>query len=110
MIEERYPSLWRLISSCFHQDWDLEASTWEPLVQRFIATAGAETVTGAARELGQVLQSVADNDELHELVYDELGCAYDPRPNGLEVRDWLEQIRLRLHAASMGGKGSEPAG
>ncbi len=91
MAADNYEALDRFISNWFHQDWDLEARSWPELIEKFKIVASKERVKQVHSELKAFLKDTRDDDSLHELVYEEFGCGYDPRPE-CSVREWLTQL------------------
>jgi hypothetical protein len=100
MIEERYPTLWRLIAGDFHEDSDLYEPTWEPILQHFLVVNPPEVAADAAREIGEILRTCQGQD-LRDLVFRDW-VARTTRSLTVGVREWLEQIHHRLeHAADL---------
>lgn len=45
------------------------------------------------------LGTVTDENELRDLLFLGFGCAYDPTPHGLRLREWLTEMRRRILAS-----------
>jgi len=88
MSTENYEALDRFIGNWFHQDWDLEARSWPELVEKFKVVASKERIKQVHGELKSLLKNTKDDGTLDELVYEEFGCGFDPRPEH-SVREWL---------------------
>jgi hypothetical protein len=90
--------LHQLFGAYFHQDWPLEGDDWPAIVALYLRDVGGEEGRTAAAALDALLGSVADGGELARIVYDELGCEYDPRPElgGPTLREWLGQVTEAL--------------
>ncbi len=95
MSANDYESLDRFIGNWFHQDWDLEARTWQELIEKFKLVSRKERVKQVHDDLRSFLQTTKSDDELCELVFEEFGCGYDPRPEQ-GVREWLGDIATAL--------------
>lgn len=90
MITEEYPNLFQLLGY-LNQDWDCDFETWRDAVKSFIEGHSEASRFQAALELGALLKSDLDERALLGLL-PELGCFYDPRAEGLTVRQWLREI------------------
>ena len=80
------------LASYFHQDYDLEAETPLGVVENFLEESDARSVVELRRELTRLLAGAAGEAQLvQEWLGD--GCAsYDPRRDGLSMRDWYRAI------------------
>ncbi|KMS88039.1 MULTISPECIES: contact-dependent growth inhibition system immunity protein [Streptomyces] len=82
-----------LASSYFHQDYDLEADSPLGVVELFRESEEPATAQALAAEITTLLASPdATEDRLAEIWLDEAQAAYDPRRDGVSVRDWLSQV------------------
>lgn len=91
MSADNYEALDRFISNWFHQDWDMEARSWPELIEKFKVVASKERVLQVHAELKALLRDTKDDNALDDMVFEEFGCGYDPRPEH-SVRDWLTQL------------------
>ena len=91
MSTEDYEALDRFIGNWFHQDWDLEARSWPELVDKFKVVASKERVQQVHVQLKALLKATKDDTALDELVFEEFGCGYDPRPDH-SLREWLIEL------------------
>lgn len=95
MENNDYELLDNFLSNWFHQDWDLEARSWQELVAKFKTISRAERVQQVHLELKSFLKDKKRDDELCEIVFEEFGCSYDPRPQQT-VRAWLTELAAEL--------------
>ncbi|HEX7050856.1 MAG TPA: contact-dependent growth inhibition system immunity protein [Longimicrobiales bacterium] len=66
----------------------------------YIERQPATALHATAREIDALLGAGLCEYQLAHIVLYELGCAYDPAHDGLEVSDWLRTLRDRLRAAA----------
>lgn len=95
MASDNYELLDSFLGNWFHEDWDLEASDWQQLVEKFKTISRKERVEQVHLDLKQFLKEKKNDSELCEVVFDEFGCCYDPRPQQ-EVRAWLTELAAAL--------------
>ena len=93
-----YPKLRFLFGAFFHQDWDTEGDDWPDLVRNYANGQPAAELEATAAEVDRLLADFHDDVALSHLLYRELWCEYDPRPDlgGPTVRAWLGQIAAFL--------------
>lgn len=81
-------------SSVFHQDWDLEGSNTEEIVDAYMRESeygvDHDLLCEALLELSQTEYS---DSEIRRKIIDEYGSCYNPTPNSMGVRDWLCLVR-----------------
>lgn len=78
----------------FHQDWPVDDSSWQAVVERY-RTENASTDAGrVAQEIVQLIQRHPDDDSLVAEL-DRLGCCYWPGAPGL-YRAWLSEVVVAL--------------
>jgi len=107
--ETAYPELFQFLGGYFHQDWALDATTPTEVVRGFLAEAPTEQVAGVVAEVDRLLAGEPSDAALARVVYEELGCDYDPTPDGVSVRDWLRHVRASLTAGAPPGPDVDPA-
>lgn len=95
MAEHEFESLESFIDNWFHQDWDLEADSWQALVEKFRTVSRKERVQSVHQDLTAFLKRHKDDAEVDAFLFDEFGCGYDPRPDQ-SVRDWLTELAAAL--------------
>ena len=91
MSTDNYETLGKFIGNWFHEDWDLEAGSWQELIEKFKVIASKERVLQVHAELKELIRDNKDDRSLEDMVYEQFGCGYDPRP-GHSVREWLKQV------------------
>jgi hypothetical protein len=89
----------QFLGAYFNQDWDMEAPTWEGIVDIFLRD---EPSSSTIQAIVVTLRELADSDQPEEIVADrllrEFGSFYDPRGSGVRIRDWLLAVAERLTA------------
>ncbi|MEZ0339173.1 contact-dependent growth inhibition system immunity protein [Mycobacterium sp. pV006] len=88
----------QFLGAYFHQDWDLEADSWEGLVDIYVDD---HPVVDQLRTLADELDEVRDSrpeQPLQHFFIRTVGVDYNPEP--VPYKEWLGQIsdRLRRHA------------
>ncbi|WP_337174258.1 contact-dependent growth inhibition system immunity protein [Paludisphaera sp.] len=94
MSTSAYPRLEQLFGAFMHQDWDAEGRDWPELVRNFGRGQPAAELTLAADELDRLLAESPDDSGLSDRLRRELGCYFDPNPdgNGPPIRAWLGSV------------------
>lgn len=82
--------LFQFFGGYFHQDWDVDASSWEEVVAMFVRASSAEEVRALREALVAWLEGAARVGQAS--LFTELGCYYDPAADGLTEREWVERI------------------
>lgn len=95
MADNDYELLDSFMGSWFHQDWDLEAGSWQQLIEKFKVVTREERIKQVHRDLKAFLKNTKDDNELCEIVFEEFGCCYDPRPQQ-GLRAWLIELATEL--------------
>jgi len=83
----------------FHQDWDLDAKDWEGVIESFVNGNGPAIVVDTEMVISALLDDPLNEHALNHLVFTVWQCSYDPKTDGVSVRNWLESIRERLRKA-----------
>ena len=92
------PDIRHFFGAYFHEDWSLDDPDWKAVLSRFRLTEGQTRCESVARELRLLLATSASDEALRAIVYRQLGCRYDPRPDrgGPTLREWLQQLVVEL--------------
>jgi len=69
MASDNYELLDSFLGNWFHQDWDLEARSWQQLVEKFKTISRKERVEQVHLDLKRFLKEMKSDDELCEIVY-----------------------------------------
>ena len=93
---ERHKRLEQFFGAYFHEDWDVEASDWTAIVAAFAAHASPED----CKQLADDVMWVATRSDAAAFLFEQLGCYYDPRADGLSVTDWLSDLAERLASST----------
>jgi len=102
MSSTDYPDLEQFLGCHFHQDWDLDFDNWVAGVSQFLSNWPPQFVLAVRKELNRLLARGLEDQELGRLLLCELGCYYDPTPDGISYTEWLCQIRDQLEKADFG--------
>jgi hypothetical protein len=95
----QYPNLYALVAGYFHQDWDLDDTTWDAVLSRYVGDVSLDELHSVRSELSSLLVSGTSEDDLRLLVLHEFGSQYDPFPE-LSMHKWLEAV---LHQITVRG-------
>ena len=90
-----FENLFNFLGGYFHQDWTLESSSADEVIEKFVDDGDAETVRAVAREIDQLLKSKGSERELREALRN-LGSAYNFEADGFSASEWLRHVRSRL--------------
>jgi hypothetical protein len=87
-----YPYLQQFLGAYFHQDWTLDDSTADEVIERFKRESDPETIEEVKEELAQFLASHPSDDQLSRALT-TLGCDYHAPGDNLTYRDWLHHVQ-----------------
>jgi hypothetical protein len=79
----------------FHQDWGLEASVWQDVINRFAHDSQLADLTLVAERIEHLLVESKSDEELFHVVQD-LGCYYCAGSHA-GLRSWLKLLAQELH-------------
>jgi hypothetical protein len=100
MTNRKLNNLVQFFGAYFHQDWRLDDSTPEAVIERFLKKNPEDETQKVVAELDELLSLPLSEDELRRLLFEEFSCYY--LPSGASVRDWLEQVRAWLSRKGAG--------
>lgn len=104
------PPLRHFFGAYFHEDWVLEAATWQGVVDSYVQDEepSADLLRSLSQEIDEVSAKCAEPD-MRRLVTRTLGANYHPLPE-FTYAQWLGQVaaRLRQHASVIDG-GATPS-
>lgn len=80
----------------FHEDWNVEAKDPKEIVAMYVADITEDHRRTVGRAILEYTDHVADDAELEEKLFSELGCYYAPGADGLTARDWLKMVAAQL--------------
>jgi CdiI immunity protein len=89
MVEWQFPNLFQVFGGYLHQDWDIEAASWDEALRLAVAEA-PEQAAAAAGEIEVLLASELDDDQLMKLI-ERLTTGYSPELGGWAARPWLRR-------------------
>jgi|HubBroStandDraft_3_1064219.scaffolds.fasta_scaffold1211321_2 hypothetical protein len=87
-----YPKVKYLAQAYFHQDFDLEADSPTGVVSLFREREAPEMVSSLSDEINSILSKEVDESFLARIWLEEDGACYDPRQDGIPIRDWLLRV------------------
>lgn len=91
MSETPYPALRTFIETAFAKR--RRRATWlESTTAGLDAAGDVVDYPGAGADLRALLASGATDPELEHILFQTLGCGYDPRKHGESVRSWLKHL------------------
>ncbi len=107
-LSEQFPDLEQFFGAYFHQDWMDFDEAAETVIERFVNDATQDELSSTIGELDQLLSLGLPEAELEHVMYKELGCYYNPEPDGISMSEWLRWVRSMLvkYAQSAAAKNS----
>ena len=91
-------TLFDFFGANFHEDWDLEASSWEEIIDAYVRqfSSRKHVLNAVTVEIERLLALPKNDDQLSEILFREYGCYYLPDPLEFSMRSWLQAIHGRL--------------
>lgn len=90
-MSTRNDRLGQFFGGYFHQDWDIEGATsWRDVIAQYAREVPGPQVQRVCEDLRDWLSETAS--EGNENLPPSFACDYNPRPDGLTERQWVEQI------------------
>lgn len=89
-------ALRHLLGAYFHRDWRRGGTTFEAIVERFVAAEGPGRAAELVDDIDELLDEEPGEERLRILVLGRFGSAYDPRPDlpgGQTMAQWLRCVR-----------------
>ena len=87
-------NLEQFFGAWFHQDWQLDAESWEAVARQFAESDGSAAATSAADSILALVQSEPDDASLAAKL-SQLGCEYWPGAVR-DLRPWLIALAHEL--------------
>ena len=98
-MNQSYPALVQFFGGYFHEDWPLEAASWEEVVEIFLKAVDRDTLVSVRDELDRLRSHAPDEESIGNALF-ELGCCYAPSGGGLTSNEWLDLVQRRLANAT----------
>ncbi|HAT14602.1 MAG TPA: hypothetical protein DCS91_14470 [Microcoleaceae bacterium UBA11344] len=95
-MNNQFPNLTQFFSSYFHQDWPLEASSANEVVENYRHSESPESIEAALAELNKLLEMSIAPADLETFILEELGCYYNPEADNQTVTEWLHSVQHSL--------------
>ena len=89
-----YPTLKYFVESYFHQNWIDFHTTYEEVIDSFVAEELPELVARLEAEVGRILALPVDARALSELIDRVSGGGYDR--DAMDGRSFIELLRARI--------------
>lgn len=93
--QDEYPQLFQLFAGYFNQDWSMDYSDADEVINQFVEWESEDVVRAAAEELGRLL-AAHETENLREILLRQLSCYYDPEAEGVSTRQFLASVLARL--------------
>jgi hypothetical protein len=91
----------QFFAAYFHQDWDLDGDDWEGIVELVVNDRWSTT---EVEQLAASIERLSHQDHPVEawesILFEDLGCYYDPSVDGLAIPDWLSRLSVKLRQIS----------
>jgi hypothetical protein len=96
-MRSSHERLSQFFSGYFHEDWELEADDPSGIIDLYLSQQAArEQQIGVAADLDTLLSSDLSDEAVSKMLFQDLGCYYDPAADGLSARTWLQDVSRRL--------------
>jgi hypothetical protein len=89
-------------SGYFHEDWPCEAESPEAVVTKYALTARPDDAHAVGEAILGYESGFANDRELEDKLFTDLGCYYRPSAEGLSARLWLQRVANQLLDISRG--------
>jgi len=93
-MKERNEILFHFFAWYFHQDWNLDDSSWQDVVNRFVRDDGDEAAGRVCEALNKLLGETGPDEQLAKIL-ENSGCYYWAGSPS-EMRVWLENLNAKL--------------
>ena len=90
-----FENLFNFLAGYFHQDWTLESSSADEVIEKFIHDGDADSNHAVVREIDQLLKTKTSESALEEALQG-LGSAYNYEADGFSASGWLRHVRSKL--------------
>jgi hypothetical protein len=90
-----YPKLAHFLGAYFHQDWMLDAPTWQSTVDRYLRQEPRHWAEAATTELEHLLEIEKDEAVISAILRD-LRCNFRSSGHGTDSRQWLVDLHRYL--------------
>jgi hypothetical protein len=88
-MSDRDGRLHQFFAGYFNQDWDVSgAMNWSEVLDEYISQNDTDDILSVRNDLLGWLSASEPGTRLPA----ELGCEYDPGPDGLDDRSWVEAL------------------
>ncbi|MFY0731252.1 contact-dependent growth inhibition system immunity protein [Pseudomonas sp. NFX15] len=91
-MSTQYPALVQFFSGYFHQDWRSDHATEDEVIRAFVADSSIEMIARVKDELILVVNTIQNEGELQEFLFEGLGCSYYYPYAWPSGRAWLEHV------------------
>ena len=93
-MPKKSPALRSFFSAYLHEDWPVEFTDTHLAVKSFLdQEPDQQLLKQIVDEIDAYLNLKRSDQEVEKGLFDELGCYYLPRGEGLNPREWLRSVR-----------------
>ncbi|NEP45369.1 MAG: hypothetical protein F6K35_41580 [Okeania sp. SIO2H7] len=96
MIRKKLPNLEQFLSGYFHEDWKVQATDAEAVIQLYLNDGTTSIVPQVINEIDRLLGMNLSEEQLSDILIYDLGCCYDPQFQGMSDVEWLRWVRTSL--------------
>lgn len=91
-MSNTYPDLYQFFGANFHQDFAFDYARPDDVLHDFINSHSSSECTRLADSIDTLLQRVANDAELENILHNDLACCYLPSADSFTVRGWLQHV------------------
>jgi hypothetical protein len=91
-----FENLFNFLGGYFHQDWTLESSSADEVIDKFVHDGDTATTRAVILEIDRLLKAKTSENSLKEALR-SLGSAYNFEADGFSASEWLRHVRSKLH-------------
>jgi hypothetical protein len=91
-------ALHQFFAGYFHEDWRTEANSVDDVIRSFVGQQDSHQFARLGDAIAAFVEDHPNDDELDKALFEELGCYYSPRTEGISTRSWLLGLTAKLQA------------
>lgn len=87
------------LAGYFHQDWELDASEPDDVIDQFLRGGPAPAeIERLIAQIRRYLDAAGDDSNIEQDLFAKFGCYYLPSADGWSARDWLRHLLIKFEA------------